>query len=454
MIQPGMIDLDAAICGSVSNKNLHQGGLYISAWENKPPALIYLFQLFIFIFGNHVNVFFCIALISAVMLGIGIYLLVYKYTNSIFITIIYCVFAFALCFHPLFYGLGLYTEIFCTICILFALVFYEYDESSKNKFIAASLAGASFWFKEPSLPAAFCILGLLVLKNRSVKLQLKLIFFFILPSILFSILLLINGSFLAFIETIIYNFSYINVNEKVSFTHKLDFILFNFFSPIRFLLLGLVFLLYWFYKYKKFTLENLLFIVLLFSCSIFFMISPYSLGHYYLPFVAFVFVFIAKFYETYHLNNKQSSFIFIGFLLIFTYNNINETIKPQFTYKIHGYKPNRIAQKLLNEPNKTLFVDYVNAADYFIKGNKIHPTFVPVALPVHFGDSAQGVKNRKRIWHEMNNPKADFLITANNTSSYFYWHLPHNGFYENKYEKIDSLTDKDNFVLYLWQLKK
>ncbi len=453
LVQPGLIDLDTSLCAAVANKNLHQGGLYISTWENKPPALIYLLQLLIFIFSNHVYLFFCLAYFVAIVLALGLYLLYYKYFESIFITILFSFFSFILIFQAQFYGYGLYTELFCAICIVYALVFFEYKTIKNNYNLAALLAGLSFWFKEPSLLPALLILVLLLIVNQSLKLRLKLIIYFAIPSLFFLILLSINGSLLAFIKTIIYNFSYINTSEKVLLIDKIGLINQHLFAPVKFICITFCVIFIWSIINKKITVELLFFIFIAIASGSFFLLSPYSLGHYYLPFAVCFFIVFVKFYSHYKQHIKVVNSIFLCVIMFLTYQSINHYIKPEFTYKIEPYKPDNIAKRLFAEPKKTLFVDYVNKVDYFIKGNKIHPTFVPVALPVHFGDSAQGIVNRKRIWHEMNHTKSDFLITTH-TTSYFYWHIPNNGFYEKNYEKIDSLTDKDKFIIYLWQLKK
>ena len=453
MIKPGDIDIDSAICGAVANKNSSQGGLYISAWENKPPALIYLLQGLMFFSQNKVYIFFSLALFSAIFLALGIYFLVYKYVQSVTVAIILCTFSFGVIIQPHFYGYGLYTELFCAIFLVYALVFYEYPSIKNHIYIAAIFAGFSFWFKEPCLLAAMSILGLLITKNKQKSVQFKLLFYFFLPSIYFILLLMLNGSLIAFIKTIQYNFAYINTQERASLFKKLFDFRTSFIYPSIFLILALLMLFYWLLKKKKLNVEHLFFTLITLSSSLFFILSPYFFGHYYLTFVIMFFVLVGKFYESYKLSVKFTNSLFIAICFYLTYLSINHYVKPQFTYKIHDYQPDNITKKLIAEPNKTLFVDYAYAVEYLIKSNNIHHAFLPVPLSVHFNETPLGIKNRERIWYEMNHPKADFLITTH-TTSYFYWSLPNHYFYEEFYEKIDSIHKKDDNVMYLWQLKK
>ena len=99
-----------------------------------------------------------------------------------------------------------------------------------------------------------------------------------------------------------------------------------------------------------------------------------------------------------------------------------------------------------------MFVDYVVKGDYYIKSELIYPSFLPVALPIHFGENTSGLENRERIWQELSKNPPDFLITTY-TTSYFSWFLPDSKFYENNYFKIDSIQPENDNVLYLWKHK-
>ena len=455
-IQPGFIDIDAGIFSAVALKNLNNGGLYISTWENKPPGLIYLMQALFFLFSNKVYALFFLAMFGASAISVGVYLLYYKYFESLLIAVLFTTFSLAIIIQPQFFGDGLYTEILGAIFILFALVFYDYksDISNSNYFICAVLAGSSFWFKEPFILAAIVIAFLLFVKIKNQKERLWLFFWFCVPSIFFILLLFLNGSLTAFVETIIYNFSYVNDTSKTSFSEKWSLLNQFLFQPVFAVSIAFLVLLYLNLKKGKEILEIVFFILLLISSSGLFMLSPYSFGHYYLPFIIIFFIVFAKLFAIYKKEVKTVNYLLLGLVLYLSYNTIIDLRQPNFVYKITRYEPDRIAQKLLVHRDKTLFIDYVNKTEYYVKGNMVHHAFLPAPLPVHFQTNSKiGQGNIQRIWTEMNAPKADFLITTN-TPAYFYWSLPNHYFYEEFYEKIDSIHKKDENVVYLWQLKK
>ena len=131
--------------------------------------------------------------------------------------------------------------------------------------------------------------------------------------------------------------------------------------------------------------------------------------------------------------------------------NDKETLN--FKLSINPYQPDKLSQILLKDKDATLFIDLVDASGYYVKGDKLFPTFLPVPVAAHFGDSKNGLINRSRIYKELSSNKPKYLITEQ-SSSYMYWHIPDKDLYYGNYEKLDSVKAKYGKNVILWKLKQ
>jgi hypothetical protein len=187
------------------------------------------------------------------------------------------------------------------------------------------------------------------------------------------------------------------------------------------------------------------------SAGFIFWSSPYDFGHYYFPFFALFYVGFALLYGQFDLVHKGGlkwTVILLGLFQMFA---IDKT-PLKLNFEVPAYQEDNITKKLKQYPDKSLFVDYVNKGDYYLKSGLNYNTFLPLALQVHFNETEQGLKNRARIWKELSQHKPDFLITTY-TTSYFSWFLPDPDFYKSNYTKVDSIIKADENPVFLWQLK-
>jgi hypothetical protein len=148
-----------------------------------------------------------------------------------------------------------------------------------------------------------------------------------------------------------------------------------------------------------------------------------------------------------------NSNLIIGIILISTIYKMSAAEVFNFKLSVNHYEPDKVAEILLKDKNATLFIDLVDASGYYVKGNKLYPTFLPVPVAAHFGDNKNGLINRDRIYKELNASKPKYLITEQ-SSSYMYWHIPDKDLYYGNYEKLDSVKAKYGKNVILWKLKQ
>src|SRR5690606_28935770 len=190
--------------------------------------------------------------------------------------------------------------------------------------------------------------------------------------------------------------------------------------------------------------------ILLASCILIGLISPYYFDHYYHPLFAFTFILPAVYYSALKgEGNYKTVFVIVALISMWT---IGDTYSPKLKFKIEPYTEDHLVKRLKSEPDASLFVDYVEASSYYIRSEKAHHAFLPVGLWIHFGEHEMGEKNREQIWKDLSENPATYLLTTYTTAR-FSWSLPDTKFYENHYEKVDSLKREGKLDLYLWKLK-
>jgi hypothetical protein len=452
--QPGYILTDGGIFGAVAFKDIHGGTLYINAWENKPPGIFYLIELFYLIIPNPVYALFVLALLSAMYFGYLLFNIAYLNFQSLILSLTFVIPALFFTIFANNYGEGLYTEIYGTLCLLTSIYFHllsKNNENKKYKILALVFSASAFWFKEPFAIVCLPLMSMLLYQyNKEIKWY-KSILYLALPSLFFSLLLLINGSFIAFLKVIQYNLSYTNAEKMVSNQEKLRLMYIDCFDAIKWVLFSVAFLSFQNLKEKSKRFETLMNLGILIAALFFIFVSPYNLGHYQLPLFALCFVVFSNVYSVYEGTKKNSKWLYVVLMAITMYN-IDSQYIPKLKFQISPYKENQIVQKLKSEKAATLFVDDVTHADYYVKTLKNHPAFLPVGLIVHFENAQFGKKNHEKIWGQLNQKKADYLLTGVGTAK-FSWSLPDTKFYVNNYYIIDSCIEQNAEKIYLWKRK-
>ena len=450
LIQPGTIDTDGGIFSAVAWKDMHGGTLYKDTWENKPPGIFYLMELFLFLIPNHVYALFTMSLLAFWCIGIVLFNLFYKYfDSSLLTTVLFTSIAIFFTLNRNNVSDGLITEIYGTLCIISSLYFFErYLDKKRNILLIISgiAIGLSVWFKEP-----FALIALPLALYYFVQLkQARLIFTFVIygliPSAFFIILLSLSGSLLPFFKVIEYNFGYASADDSVPGSVKIrdyyDWLL----KPLSAIsILSALLLLKLVSSRKTFALAVLIFAVFVGSTG-FVLLTPYNFGHYYFSSFVLLFVVVAKLYEMFRTQQKQSYSLLVILVCLFSIYKIDEELHPEFSFSIKPFKPDHMAQKVIQDKGKSLLVDFEDKACYYVICGRVHPFYVPVGLPVHFNETDYGRRNRRTYEKALMSNLPDYVITAT-IPSYLYCHINHNGLYEKEYEKIDSIDNNRLFLL-------
>lgn len=455
-IQLGDIKTDGSIFASVALKDLNGGVLYIDAWENKPPGIFYLIEFFLLIVPNPIYALFIMAYTAFILTSVCLYILILNNIKSYSASILFTSIAIFFTVYKNNIGEGLCTEIYGTLCILISMVFFQISNNYLRKFfqiLSALFLGTAFWFKEPFILVSGMLYIIYFLDTKGYKGKLSLTLFAILPSLIFISTLYFQGALIGYFDTIKYNFNYLNKDEPIALKVKINDFYVNLIYPIIALTLFFLYLGYKALVNIKTSRETLLQLLFLLSACSIFAISPHNFGHYYYPAFTLIFVIFSRFYGLYsEAYNNQFKWPLIV-LCVFTFYKIDETQKPNWTFAIKAPVKDNFEKYLSQQKGKTLFIDYVTKGAYYLKTGLLYPTFLPLALPVHFGENPSGIENRKKIWNELSQNPPDFIITTY-TGSYFSWYLPDSKFYENNFEKIDSIMPIDDNILYLWRHKK
>ena len=459
-IQPGVLYTDGGIFSAIALKDLQGGTLYLNAWENKPPGLFYLIELFYLIIPNHVYALYALAISVFLVTAACQFYILYRQTETFGLSLIIAIIASYFTVYKNNIAEGLVTEIYGSACIIVgiaAYTHYMHHKQFRMLLLGACSVGASFWFKEPFLLLYIAAMIMFLLQLKQGHERIKLIASSLIPSVICLILLSMstdkNGQHAlhGFIESIQYNLSYVQSDQIIALKTKIN----DLYEHLLTYAVGLLFIMIYM-SYKLLFQKQLYGTVIsawfiLFASAFIFISSPYNFGHYYYPFFALFYVVFALLYGAFNQQYKNALMFTVVVLgLIQMFNIDKQPIK--LNYDLQPYQEDNIVKTLKKHPNKTLFIDYVDKGGYYVKSGLSYPTFLPVALQVHFNESAQGLQNRTRIWKELSEHKPDFLITTH-TTSYFSWFLPDPDFYKSNYTKIDSVIKADDNPVFLWQLK-
>lgn len=452
-VQPGFIDIDGGIFSAIAQKVIDGSVLYKDAWENKPPGLFYLIVIFIKLAPNTVYALFFLALFTILVSAGVFYFIALKCTKSIIFSI-----AFVICILPIVFDKSmhhdfLYTEFYGVLMVLLSIMFWLiYIDKKKVVFFHLSLffLGFSFWFKEPFfiVAVALCLYYLVSLDNK--KVAWKGLLFVSLPSLIFIVVLLFYGSFWPFIDIVKYNFLYAKSDVILPPVNKLDYILKPFIA--HYFPLFLLFLVPFFQLFFSKNRTQLMFLILVLISSLSFVfLTPYNFQHYYFPFFTLFFIVVLFLLKMKFETDKKLSYIFC-FLVFYQLYSLNKNDNIKWNTKFEAYNDDKFTQIIRHHNGKSLFVDIAEGASYYAKTGLNSPTFLPVPLPVHFAENKIGIKNRSIIWKELNQNPPDFIIRGNSLS-YFNWFYETSGFYEGKYELIDSISSINSKKLFLLKLK-
>lgn len=449
---PGDVHTDGGIFSAVAFKCLHGGQLYVDAWENKPPGIFLINELFLLLIPNPVYALFTLSTLAMATLSICVFRIGYMGLRSLLAALLFLLASVPLIVYKNNVGDGLYTEVFGTCFIMISLVLYMKNRQiPDNRTLITGLvfAGSAPWLKEPFALISFAILTLYLVQFKSQLSLLKKTLFFLSPSVAMLTYLILSGSLMAFIETLKYNFSFTNDPNSEPMTEKLMQIWSLLIRPGLAIFILNVFVTALNLKDRKRRKESLIIMMILAAAIGFVMIFPHSFGHYYLPVFAILPISFAMQTGIAEENALSVKWPFV-IAALFTMNNIDNSNSLGLNFKPQPYTEDKFVRRLKSDPKATLFVDYTEKSGYYIKAGKIHPAFMPVGISGHFEKPGYRENNLKKMWEALSTQKPDYLITTYTTAA-FSWSLPDTRFYEHNYHKIDSITTEIHQPLYLWK---
>ena len=170
-IKVPILIVDEALYGEIANVILDGGLPYRDAWEQKPPAIYYLYAAVFGLFGrNNLVAVHWAAAISIALTCLGLFLLVSILNGratGLLSAFFYATLASA---GQAAHFQAANTEIFSVFFCVWALyVFFRNQSSHKNLFLSGFLIGIGFFFKQPAgviLPVI--ILNLMLTNNVSI----------------------------------------------------------------------------------------------------------------------------------------------------------------------------------------------------------------------------------------------------------------------------------------------
>ncbi len=453
-LNPGELHTDGGTFAAIAFKDINGGKLYLDTWDNKPPGIYYLIEIFFKIIPSEVYALYCLSITGILTLVNGLYFTSFYLLKSLLLSILVITSFILISVNGYFMDDGLYTEIYGSSFIIWSLFYYhQFCRSNKvrHAFISAFLAGVAFWFKEPFIFLSIPIVIFLGLKLRLWKQLLKVIFFMMLPSSLFILILLMVGSLNGFFDLIFYNLGFAGSKSVFITTNQLQILWGSVLRPL--LIVWSIVVVYGLFSVTKKELRTqvIFSLILLAGGLLFIFISPDSFIHYYLPFTVILFYCLSVFLSFENLHYKGSRVI-LYILMLYNANKLDNEYSRRFKTSFALYMPDRIAETLKNDKSATLFVDHVSASEYYIKGEKKFTTFIPVPFFNHLSGSAQGMINRQRIYDELRGHKPDYII-ANESGSEMANCFPDLSFFSANYEKRDSIMKFGN-RLFLWKLRQ
>lgn len=454
-LNPGDIDTDGGIFAAVAMKDLSGATLYKDVWENKPPGTFFLIEIFFLVIPNKIYALYSFSIFNILLLINGFVVMMYHFNKSLIFNLLLSGLIVVFLINNKYLGDGLYTEITGSACIIWGLYYLHlFEARKKNSLLYTSilLTGTAFWFKEPFILLSLPVLLYSIICATTIKQRAIIVVVVFIPSLLFTLILLLKGSLPFYYNTVLYNFSLSSIDQSSIAGVQLQILWQQIVMP---LLVPFVIMTIWIIaiiQKKEHRPTLILILSLLVAGAWFSIISPHRFNHYYLPFITLLFygfIIVINLYKKVY----QTSFLLIYFVLAYSIYKLDGVNNNKFSSSITPYVPDRISSVLLAHPDKDLFIDLVDASEYYVKGNKLFPTFIPVPVASHFGENPSGIENRKRIFDQLIAHKPYFLITTE-TSSYMYWHSPDPLLYYGNYEKTDSVQARYGKKVILWTLKQ
>ncbi|HEY1046666.1 MAG TPA: hypothetical protein VGF79_09525 [Bacteroidia bacterium] len=454
IIQPGDIHTDGGIFSAVAYKQLHGGVLYLDAWENKPPGIFVLIELFMLCIPNPVYAVFTLALLAFMSISAVLFLITYYNFKSLLLSLSLIPISIYFSVYRNNIGDGLYTEIYGSLSVLLSILFYvlyRENPNKRNMLLSLMFSTLGCWFKEPFFIICLPLTIFLIYTYWGKIKTYQLFLFPLIPTMFFLLYVGVFGSLEGLLKTLLYNFSFAESESKFTMGFRLQEIYKRLFDYILPQLIFSMIILFRNDQLKKNISQLLMLLFLFLGAFIFALISPYEFGHYYYPLFSITFAILPMLYGICEGDKKGYKWLLI-IINLYAMNQMDNELKPEFMFKIEPYKEDKWSSFLKSQKDKTLFIDYIPKVDYYVKAEKIHPAYMPVGVSVHFNKDSTGKANTLKMWESLNGQKPDYLITTYTTSS-FTWSFPDTKFYENNYSKIDSLQKENELILYLWKKK-
>ncbi len=160
--------VDEALYGEIANVILDGGLPYRDAWEQKPPAIYYLYAGVFALFGrNNLVAVHWAAAFSIALTCLGLFLLVSKLSTKITGLLSAFFYATLASAGQAAHFQAANTEIFSVLFCVWALyVFFRNQLSHKNLFLSGFLIGIGFFFKQPAGVILPVIMLNLLLANK------------------------------------------------------------------------------------------------------------------------------------------------------------------------------------------------------------------------------------------------------------------------------------------------
>lgn len=124
-LNPGDLDTDGGNFAAIAFKDMNGGTLYIDTWDNKPPGIFYLMEIFFILIPSEVNALYALSVTSILALVTGLYLTAYHLLRSMFLSILVLTSFILIAVNGYFMNDGLYTEISGSVFIIWSLYYYS-----------------------------------------------------------------------------------------------------------------------------------------------------------------------------------------------------------------------------------------------------------------------------------------------------------------------------------------
>ena len=117
-LNPGDIDTDGGIFAAVAYKDINGGTLFKDAWENKPPGIIYLMEVFFTFIPDKILALYLLAISGILGIVNGLYFVAHYITRSLLFSVLTLALFILFTLNNQTLGDALYTEIYGSIFII------------------------------------------------------------------------------------------------------------------------------------------------------------------------------------------------------------------------------------------------------------------------------------------------------------------------------------------------